>query len=70
MKIVQQKKENGVALLVVLFMISFLLVFVAANSNALAGLKREIKLIDQKQKARWTAISTNRVAQRLPEEKR
>ena len=56
-----RRSEKGVALLIVLFMVSFLLVFVAANSNALFGLRREIKLVDQKQKARWSEISTNRV---------
>lgn len=56
-----RREERGVALLIVLFMVSFLLVFVAANSNALFGLKREIRLIDQKQKARWSEVSTNRV---------
>lgn len=69
MKIVRPNNQRGVALLIVLFMISFLLVFVAANSNALVGLKREIKLIDQKQEARWSAISTNRIATRVREEK-
>lgn len=62
MRIRVQEKERGVALLIVLFMVSFLFVFVTANSNALSGLKREIKLVDQKQKARWSEISTNRVS--------
>jgi hypothetical protein len=54
--------ERGVALLIVLFMVSFLFVFVSANLNSLAGLKREIKLVDQRQKARWNNVSTNGVA--------
>jgi hypothetical protein len=62
-----QKNRQGVALLIVLFMVSFLFVFVTANANALAGVKREIKLVDQKQKARWNEISTNRVPARPPE---
>ena len=62
-------RERGVALLIVLFMVSFLLVFVAANSNALFNLRREIKLVDQKQKARWSEISTNRAAARVQEVK-
>ena len=65
-----RRSEKGVALLIVLFMVSFLLVFVAANSNALFGLKREIKLVDQKQKARWSEINTNRAATRIEEIKR
>ena len=56
------KEERGGALLIVLFMVSFLFVFVTANSNALFNLRREIKLVDQKQKARWSEMSTNRVA--------
>jgi hypothetical protein len=59
--------EEGVALLIVLFMVSFLFIFVTANANALAGVKREIRLIDQKQKARWNEISTNGVPARPQE---
>jgi hypothetical protein len=61
MKFETKSHQRGVALLIVLFMISFLLAFIAANSNALFGLKREIKLVDQKQKARWNEANTNRV---------
>ena len=56
-----KSRQRGVALLIVLFMVSFLLVIIGANSNALFGLKREIKLVDQKQKARWNEATTNRV---------
>jgi hypothetical protein len=62
----KQRGEQGVAILIVLFMVSFLLMVVIANSNALFGLKREIKLVDQQQKARWAEVSsrTNRVTQK------
>jgi type II secretory pathway component PulK len=66
MKICTQAREKGVALLIVLFMVMFLFAFVTANSNALFGLKREIKLVDQKQKARWNQVSTNRVEKAAP----
>ena len=62
-------RERGVALLIVLFVVSFLLVFVAANSNALFNLRREIKLVDQKQKARWSEVSRNPAAARVQEVK-
>jgi hypothetical protein len=58
-----------VALLIVLFMVSFLFVFVSANLNALAGLRREIKLVDQRQKAHWDNVSTNQVRAREQEAK-
>ncbi|HUS37067.1 MAG TPA: hypothetical protein VM680_17105 [Verrucomicrobiae bacterium] len=61
MKIETKSRRRGVALLIVLFMISFLLAFIGANSNALFGLKREIKLVEQKQNARWSDAGTNRV---------
>jgi hypothetical protein len=66
----KQRREQGVAILIVLFMVSFLLMFVIANSNALFGLKREIKLVDQQQKARWAEVSsrTNRVAKQSANE--
>ena len=59
----QCRSNRGVALLIVLFMVSFLVAIVGANSNALFGLKKEIKLVDQKQKARWAGMNTNRVEQ-------
>jgi hypothetical protein len=62
MKIVATKpRENAIALLIMLFMVSFMLVFVAANANALFNLRREIKLVDQQQKTHWAA--TNQVPQ-------
>jgi hypothetical protein len=73
MKIQSARGDRGVAIMIVLFMVSFLLIFVMANSKALFGLKREIKLVDQKQKARWSEINskTNRVSQNIkPEVKR
>jgi hypothetical protein len=72
MKIDLQKSESGVAVLIILFMISFLLIFVTANANALFGLKREIKLVDQQQKAHWdkenAAAKTNRVQKQIAPE--
>ena len=61
MRIEPKLHQRGVALLIVLFMVAFLLAFIGANSNALFGLKREIKLVDQKQKVRWSEANTNRV---------
>ena len=59
MKIAPRHNEHAVALLIVLFMVSFLFIMVTANGNAIFSLKREIKLVDQKQKARWSQISSN-----------
>ena len=58
MRIEFRKGESGVAVLIVLFMISFLVIFVTANANALFGLKREIKLVDRQQKAHWDNVSS------------
>ena len=65
MKIAPKQRERGIALLIVLFMVAFLVAIVTANSNALSGLKREIKLVDQQQKTRWTEVkpNTNQVQQ-------
>lgn len=60
---IERPAKNGVALLIVLFMVSFLIAVVGANSNALFGLKREIKMVDQKQKARWAETITNGVSE-------
>ena len=66
MKIKIHQNERAVALLIVLFMVSFLFIMVTANGNAIFSLKREIKLVEKKQKARWSQISsnTNRLEQR------
>jgi hypothetical protein len=69
MRIKPKANQSGMALLIVLFMVSFLFVFVSANLNALAGLKREIKLVDQRQKAHWNNVSTNQVPPRAQEVK-
>jgi type II secretory pathway component PulK len=71
MRIRPKTRERGVAIFIVLFMVSFLLILVMANSKALFSLKREIKLVDQKQKARWaeTGSTTNRLSQPNPETK-
>jgi type II secretory pathway component PulK len=61
MKTKSRAGKNGVALLIVLFLVSFLIIMVMANSNALFSLKREIKLVDQQQKARWSQMKTNQV---------
>ena len=51
--------ERAVAILIVLFMVSFLFIIVTANGNALFSLKREIKLVEKKQKARWSQMNSN-----------
>lgn len=67
---IRRQQQQGVAMLIVLFMISFLLIFVMANSKALFGLKREIKLVDQKQKMRWAESNskTNHSPQAIKQE--
>ena len=59
MKIQPRHNERAVAILIVLFMVSFLFIMVTANGNAIFSLKREIKLVDQKQKARWSQVTSN-----------
>jgi type II secretory pathway component PulK len=61
MKTKSRAGKNGVALLIVLFLVSFLIIMVMANSNALFSLKREIKLVDQQQKTHWSQMKTNQV---------
>ena len=54
------RRKGGFAVLVVLMMLSFMLVFVMANSNALFQLKREVKLVDQKQQKRWEKLEVKK----------
>ena len=68
MKIKRRCDERAVAILIVLFMVSFLFIIVTANGNAIFSLKREIKLVEKKQKARWSQMNsnTNRLEQPKP----
>jgi type II secretory pathway component PulK len=57
-----RKNESGLAVIIALLLISLMLVFVTANTNALYQLRREIKLTDQRQQQRWVQVmGTNRV---------
>ena len=59
MKIQPSHQERAVAILIVLFMVSFLFIIVTSNGKAIFSLKREIKLVEKKQKARWSQVSSN-----------
>jgi hypothetical protein len=50
------KRESGIAVLLMLLLLSFMLAVVMANSQALFQLKREVKLLDTRQKKRWAAL--------------
>jgi type II secretory pathway component PulK len=59
------RDESGIAVLIVLLLLSFMLAVVMANSQALFQLKREVKLLDTRQKKRWAkldATATNKPA--------
>ncbi len=51
-----RRGEGGVAVLLVLVLISLMLALVTANTNALFQLKREVKLLEDRQVRRWIAI--------------
>jgi hypothetical protein len=53
----KSKSESGIAVLIVLALISFMVAFIAANSGALFHLKREIQLVDRRQQKRWNQLS-------------
>jgi len=55
-----RRSESGIAVIIALLLISLLLVFVTANSNGLYQLRREIKLVDQRQRQHWNEVSAAR----------
>ena len=62
------RAQNASALIIVLLLISLMLAFVLANTNALYQLNREVKLLDTRQQKHWASENahatnaTNRVA--------
>lgn len=55
MTIAKQPKQSGSAVLIVLVLLACLAVFLAANSSALHSLKRELKLIEERQLKKYGA---------------
>jgi hypothetical protein len=54
----QTEDERGIAVIIVLALVSLMLAFVLANGSALFQLKREIKLTDQRQRERWAKMQS------------
>jgi hypothetical protein len=64
MKLLSQKRQHrGMAVIVVLALVSILLIYITANIRTLNQLGRDLKLIEQKQLHRWQTPqpSTNSV---------
>jgi hypothetical protein len=69
----RHQSEQGVAVIIALVLISFMLALVAANLNGLFQLRREIKLTDQRQRQHWARVSeaqTNAPTASMPAEKK
>lgn len=62
----RRRYERGFTLVVVMFIfISIMMIYGVANHRCLANLKKEIKLVEQKQQRRWdrpTTVTTNQIA--------
>lgn len=62
----RRRHEQGFFLVLVMFIfISIMMIYGVANHRRLANLKREIKLVEQKQQRRWerpTVVTTNQIA--------
>lgn len=57
-----RRRLGASALVIVLLLISLMLAFVLANTNALFQLKREVKLLDVRQQRHWAAAGTNSIS--------
>jgi len=53
------RRQRGSAVLIFLTLLSIMLVLVAANGRTLNSLKREIRLIEQRQVRHWQLPPTN-----------
>lgn len=60
-----QRRQSGVAIVVILAMLSIMLVYVTANLRSLHHLGRELKLLEQRQIQRLNSrsLATNTVPQ-------
>jgi hypothetical protein len=54
-----QKSRQGSAVIVMLALLAIMVVLVAVNTTTVNALRKEIKLVDQRQKARLAATNTN-----------
>jgi type II secretory pathway component PulK len=61
MKIKLHQPRDGVAIIVVLALLSLMLIYIAANARTLHHLARDLHLIDQRQTRHWAAqnLQTN-----------
>ena len=53
MKIPLRKKNNGSAVLVIIILLGLMMVYVSSNAIALSQVKRDIQLMEKRQKARY-----------------
>ena len=58
----RQKCRQGSAVIVMLAMLGIMVLLMAANTATVSSLRREIKLVDQRQRARLAASATNQLA--------
>jgi hypothetical protein len=52
-----RQRQSGVAVIVMLALLSIMLIYIAANSRSLSHLDRELKLIEQRQIQRLERLS-------------
>jgi len=60
-----RRRQQGMAVIVVMALVAILLIYLAGNLRTLYSLSRELKLLDQKQTRRLasTTVRTNSIAQ-------
>jgi hypothetical protein len=57
-----KKSRQGSAVIVILAMLGIMVLLMAANTVTVNSLRKEIKLLDQRQTARLAASATNQLA--------
>jgi hypothetical protein len=56
-----RRRQDGIAVIVMLVLIAMVVTFICANSQTLAGLRADVNLIEQQQLRRLNSFSTNAV---------
>jgi hypothetical protein len=62
-RVTARKRENGMAVIVMLILLGLVLAFVVANFHTLSDLHGELKRVEQKQIRRINNAGTNTVSQ-------
>jgi hypothetical protein len=58
----RRRSERGFLVIALLALLSIMLIYIAANLHVLAALKRDVRIVEQKQIHRWEKLNPQAIA--------